>query len=101
MLQHGGTGESALNEDARAKIHLFLSRQGAASVRTPIINFRKDGKPFVNLLFMSKLTSSSDVQYIFASQFDISRRDRTFWISTTPSWATRLPEFSRCWKAIT
>ncbi len=73
MLQHGGTGESALNEDARAKIHLFLSRQGAASVRTPIINFRKDGKPFVNLLFMSKLTSSSDVQYIFASQFDISR----------------------------
>lgn len=74
MLQHGGTGESALNEDARAKIHVFLSRQSASTVRTPIINFRKDGRPFVNLLFMSKLTSSSgDVQYIFASQFDISR----------------------------
>ena len=74
MLQHGSSGEQALNEEARAKIHIFLSRPTSSVLRTPIVNFRKDGRPFVNLLFMSKLTSSSgDVEYIFASQFDISR----------------------------
>ncbi|WP_331315416.1 hypothetical protein [Methylobacterium mesophilicum] len=26
-------------------------------MRTPILNFRKDGKPFVNLLYMSKASS--------------------------------------------
>ncbi|MDR6102342.1 PAS domain S-box-containing protein [Agrobacterium larrymoorei] len=74
MLQHRADGERALNEEARTKIHSFLSRPTSSVIRTPIVNFRKDGRPFVNLLFMSKLTSSSgDVQYIFASQFDISR----------------------------
>jgi len=74
MLQQGSGGERASNEEARAKIHSFLSRPTSSVIRTPIVNFRKDGRPFVNLLFMSKLSSSSgDVQYIFASQFDISR----------------------------
>ncbi|WP_394654106.1 PAS domain-containing protein [uncultured Sphingomonas sp.] len=64
----------APNDEARDKIHEFLSRGRQANVRTPIVNFRKDGTPFVNLLYMSRLTSSDRTRrYIFASQFDVSR----------------------------
>lgn len=74
MLQRSSKGIRADNQEARQKIHAFLERKTILTVRTPIINFRKDGQPFVNLLFMSKLTSSSgNVSYIFASQFDVSR----------------------------
>lgn len=66
-------GESD-NREARARIHLFLSDDAQTSVRTAILNFRKDGTPFVNLLYMSKLRAlTGEVRYIFASQFDISR----------------------------
>ncbi|WP_311271194.1 PAS domain-containing protein [Sphingobium sp. WCS2017Hpa-17] len=66
-------GESR-NDEAREKIHAFLAEDRIANVRTPIVNFRKDGRPFVNLLYMSKLRAQSgDVRYIFASQFDVSR----------------------------
>jgi PAS domain S-box-containing protein len=62
------------NRDAHKKIHAFLSGEDGATLRTPIVNFRKDGTPFVNLLFMSKLRAlSGEVRFIFASQFDISR----------------------------
>jgi len=62
------------NREAREKIRAFLDSGRHASVRTPIVNFRKDGKPFVNLLYMSKLTTlSGEVRFLFASQFDVSR----------------------------
>ncbi|GLS69090.1 hypothetical protein GCM10007890_11020 [Methylobacterium tardum] len=64
----------APNEEARAKIRAFLENGRLDSVRTPIVNFRKDGQPFVNLLYMSKLKSlSGEVRFLFASQFDVSR----------------------------
>lgn len=64
----------AENREARAKIHAFLRADGAASVRTTILNFRKDGRPFVNLLYMTKLRAlSGEVRFLFASQFDVSR----------------------------
>lgn len=64
----------APNEEPRARIHAFLDKEAEKSVRTPLVNFRKDGSPFVNLLFMSKLRAlGGGVRYIFASQFDISR----------------------------
>lgn len=64
----------AENRHARAKIHSFLEGGRQASVRTTIINFRKDGRPFVNLLYMSKLKAlSGEVRFLFASQFDVSR----------------------------
>lgn len=64
----------AENRQARAKIRSFLEGGRQASVRTPIVNFRKDGEPFVNLLYMSKLTAlSGEVRFLFASQFDVSR----------------------------
>ncbi|KXG85320.1 PAS domain-containing protein [Agrobacterium bohemicum] len=74
MLQTSHNGMHAKNEDARTKIHDFLQVDGPMTVRTPIVNFRKDGSPFVNLLFMSKLKATSgQVRYILASQFDVSR----------------------------
>ena len=64
----------APNEEARARIHAFLENDRLDSVRTPIVNFRKDGQPFVNLLYMSKLKAlSGEVRFLFASQFDVSR----------------------------
>ncbi len=73
FLQTNPDGRQGDNLEAKAKIRQFLSGEGT-SVRTPIVNFRKDGRPFVNLLFMSRLTTSGEVtRYIFASQFDISR----------------------------
>ncbi len=64
----------AENKDARDKIHAFLASDAQQSVRTPIVNFRKDGRPFVNLLYMSKLRGQSGAcEFIFASQFDVSR----------------------------
>ncbi|MDB6454915.1 PAS domain-containing protein [Falsirhodobacter sp. 20TX0035] len=62
------------NRQARARIHAFFDRADQNSVRTDLVNFRKDGTPFVNLLYMSKLRNrDGSVRYIFASQFDISR----------------------------
>lgn len=61
-------------KDVRAKLRAFLADETAANVRTPIVNFKKDGTPFVNLLYMSRLRLlSGDTRYIFASQFDVSR----------------------------
>ena len=74
LLQESAKGIRADNAVAKDNIHEFLRSDGPATVRTPIVNFRKDGAPFVNLLFMSKLKSASGkVSYIFASQFDVSR----------------------------
>ncbi len=64
----------APNDEARERIRTFIASEAQDTVRTPILNFRKDGRPFVNLLFMSKLRSQSGrCEFIFASQFDVSR----------------------------
>lgn len=64
----------APNLQARALLRGFLADPAQANVRTPIINFRRDGTPFVNLLYMSRLRAISGAErFFFASQFDISR----------------------------
>ncbi|PNU02281.1 histidine kinase [Novosphingobium guangzhouense] len=64
----------AQDHEPRARLRAFLRDDAATTVRTPILNFRKDGTPFVNLLYMSRLRDlSGRTRYIFASQFDISR----------------------------
>ncbi len=69
MLQRQAT-----NEEARARLREFLAQPRQANVRTPIVNFRKDGTPFVNLLYMSRLRGTDGtVRFMFASQFDVSR----------------------------
>ena len=63
----------APNVEARERIHEFLGSDRHVNVRTSIVNFRKDGRPFVNLLYMSKLrTGDGAIPFIFASQFDVS-----------------------------
>ena len=62
------------NRAARARIHAFLQIDRVANVRCVLVNFRKDGTPFVNLLYMSKLRDlGGQVRFLFGSQFDISR----------------------------
>ncbi|MDJ0278934.1 PAS domain-containing protein [Sphingomonas sp. 2R-10] len=64
----------AANVEPRARLREFIERDGQANVRTPIVNFRKDGTPFVNLLYISRLRSiDGETRYFFASQFDVSR----------------------------
>lgn len=64
----------APNVQPRARLREFLAQPDQTNVRTPIVNFRKDGTPFVNLLYMSRLRAiGGQVDYIFASQFDVSR----------------------------
>ena len=62
------------NREARAAIRQFFDSPRQESVRTSLLNFRKDGAPFVNLLYMSRLTRTNGAPpYILASQFDVSR----------------------------
>ena len=62
------------NTEAREQIRAYLKAERRNSLRVPIVNFRKDGTPFVNLLFMSRLRNiGGAAQMIFASQFDVSR----------------------------
>lgn len=64
----------APNVEPRARLREFLANPRQPNVRTPIVNFRKDGSPFVNLLYMSRLSGADDRRrYVFASQFDVSR----------------------------
>lgn len=64
----------AENTQARADLRHFLETPSVSNVRTPIVNFTKDDRPFVNLLFMSRLRAGNgEERFIFASQFDVSR----------------------------
>ncbi|KAK0360879.1 hypothetical protein LTR94_025626 [Friedmanniomyces endolithicus] len=66
----------AANEEARSKIRDFLNQDQIANIRTPLVNFRRDGTPFINLLYMSKLRDRrSRSLFILGSQFDVSRTD--------------------------
>lgn len=62
------------NSEARQRIHDFFENDDQSSVRTDLVNFRKDGTAFVNLLYMSKLRDRAGVvRFFLASQFDLSR----------------------------
>lgn len=65
---------AGMNRQARADIHRFLANDRVPNVRSVMINVAKDGTPFVNLLYMSKLRDlDGQVRFLFGSQFDISR----------------------------
>jgi PAS domain S-box-containing protein len=64
----------AKNEDGRAEIKKFLQDSNQFSLRTILINFKKDGTPFVNLLYLSRLLApGGGAMFYFASQFDVSQ----------------------------
>lgn len=59
---------------AHAKFRAFLDMDEGRPVRAPVINFRKDGSPFVNLITMSRLRArTGETRFILASQFNVSR----------------------------
>ena len=58
----------------RADIVRFLADENAPSIRTSLLNFRKNGEPFVNLVLMTRLSDQRGrTRYIFASQFDVTK----------------------------
>lgn len=81
---------NAHDREARAKLRAFLADDAAANVRTPILNFKKDGTAFVNLLYMSRLRAlSGETRFIFASQFDVSGAHPERLRLMIKSWARR------------
>ncbi len=88
----------AENRQPRAKIRSFLEAGRQASVRTTILNFRKDGKPFVNLLYMSKLTSLSGRCAFFSHPNSMSAaRNRSYFPPTITNWDGPSPGSARLW----
>ena len=68
FLQGPETDREAVRELARA----IAARENAA---TEIVNYRKDGTPFWNALFVSPIyDAAGTLVYFFASQLDVSRR---------------------------
>ncbi|WP_407492480.1 PAS domain-containing protein [Pseudooceanicola sp. MF1-13] len=60
-------------EEMRAPLHDFVHGKGPDAGRFPILNYRKDGTPFHNYVYMSRLRDSDDeVKFILASQFDMT-----------------------------
>ena len=65
----------ARDQPARQAIRRFLETD-QPQVTTQIVNFRKDGTPFVNLLIMLRLYDRNrQPRYILGSQYDISGAD--------------------------
>ncbi len=56
----------------RERMRAFLADEAMGSERFLVPNERKDGTPFVNLLYMSKLQRKGRTTLILGSQFDIS-----------------------------
>lgn len=68
FLQGPETDRDAVRELARA----IAARENVA---TEIVNYRKDGTPFWNALFVSPIyDAAGTLVYFFASQLDVSRR---------------------------
>ena len=62
------------DQEGRAQIRDFLAAHSTSTLRATLLNFRKDGTPFVNLVLMTKLTDQrGQARYIFASQFDVTK----------------------------
>lgn len=60
--------------DDRARLRRFLEKPETDQVRTTILNYRKDGSRFVNLVFMARLRDRQKrTRFIFASQFDVTQ----------------------------
>ncbi len=62
-------------QDARFRMRRFIRSDDRSYLRCALVNFRADGSPFVNLIYLSELRSADREQcYIFASQFDATKR---------------------------
>lgn len=68
----------ATEPEAREAMRQFFSDPYATQIRVPIINYRKDGVAFVNLVFLSKLRGiDGRLRFLLASQFDVTKASDT------------------------
>ncbi|MGR3322247.1 MAG: PAS domain-containing protein [Pseudooceanicola sp.] len=68
FLQGSDTAEAD-----RMALHDFVNGLGADNGRFPILNYRKDGSEFLNLVFMTRLRDEGgETQFVLASQFDMT-----------------------------
>ncbi|WP_198521931.1 PAS domain-containing protein [Sagittula sp. P11] len=69
-------GEETSAEQVQA-LHDFVHDPSQDSGRFPVMNYRKDGSLFRNLVLMSRLRNSAgDTRLILASQFDMTNADQ-------------------------
>ena len=60
-------------EAQRSKLRSFIDDESQNSGRFPVLNYRKDGTPFLNLVFMTRLKDRrGTTRYFLASQFDMT-----------------------------
>ena len=63
----------ATRPESRAAMRRFFDDAQASQARIAVVNYRRDAKPFINLVYLSKLRGAGGrVRYLFASQFDVS-----------------------------
>lgn len=61
------------DEESKAAIHHYIHENSADAGRFPIVNYRKDGSTFQNLVFITRLRDfEGTTRYFLASQFDMS-----------------------------
>lgn len=64
---------AATTPESRDTMRRFFRDPSPAQTRIEVVNYRSDGRPFVNLVFLSKLKGfGGAVRFLFASQFDVS-----------------------------
>jgi PAS domain S-box-containing protein len=64
---------AATAPEARRAMRRFFEDLSPSPTRIEVVNYRRDGRPFVNLVFLSKLKDiGGAVRFLFASQFDVS-----------------------------
>lgn len=57
----------------RARMRAFIANPDMHEERFIVPNKRKDGEPFLNLVYMTKLRRNGRTEFILGSQFDMSR----------------------------
>lgn len=63
--------------EAQAALHGFIHDADRVSGRFEVLNYRKDGSSFHNLVFMTRLTDrAGKARFILASQFDMTGATR-------------------------
>ena len=65
-------------QEARFHMRNFVIGGERENLRCSLVNFRADGTPFVNLVFLSRIRTIDKQQcFIFASQFDVTNHEQS------------------------
>ena len=67
LQPEGGAGP------VRERVRAFLDDEGPGNARFVLANITKDGRKFVNLLFLTRLAWGKSARIILGAQFDLTR----------------------------